>query len=107
MLRVLEISAFTRSWRKLKLSEADKASMVAKIADGTLQGDVIRGGHGLRKIRIPLTGRGKSGGARVIYAMLSDGTILILAACYAKSDQEDLDRDELYELIEAIKPFQA
>lgn len=106
MFRVLEISAFTRSWRKLKLSAIDKAAMVDGIVKGTLQGDAIPGGHGLRKLRIPLNGRGKRGGARVIYAILANGTILILAACYAKSDQEDLDRDELNDLIDAIKPFQ-
>jgi len=29
-------------------------------------GDLIPGGRGLRKLRVPLPGRGKRGGARVI-----------------------------------------
>ena len=53
-------------------------------------GDLIRGARGLRKLRWALPGRGKRGGARVIYFWRSmAGTIYLLYA-YAKNTQTDL-----------------
>ena len=41
-----------------------------------------------------LPGRGKSGGARVIYAVVLRATALALLDIYAKSDQADLSAQE-------------
>jgi hypothetical protein len=58
-------------------------------------GSVIPGGGGLRKLRWAASGRGKRGGARVIYYLaLSYGRILLLDI-YAKNEQADLTKDEL------------
>jgi hypothetical protein len=58
-------------------------------------GSVIPGGGGLRKLRWAASGRGKRGGARVIYYLaLSYGRILLLDI-YAKNQQADLTKDEL------------
>jgi hypothetical protein len=48
------------------LSEAGREAIVASIASEPDGGDLIPGAGGLRKRRIPLPGRGKRGGARVI-----------------------------------------
>jgi hypothetical protein len=42
------------------------------------QGDLLVGCRGLRKTRMALPGRGKSGGARVIYLYLPEDHILYL-----------------------------
>lgn len=58
-------------------------------------GALIPGGRGLRKLRRPLAGRGKSGGARVIYYYISDDATIYLVFAYAKNRQPDLTRDQL------------
>lgn len=54
------------------------------------RGDVLRGGAGLRKMRLGLKGKGKSGGARVIYLYLKDIDTIVLVTLYSKSDQTNL-----------------
>ena len=53
-------------------------------------GDLIPGGRGLRKLRVPLPGRGKRGGARVIYFNLTEQQVVLLAAAYAKADRSNM-----------------
>ena len=53
--------------------------LVNWIALNPLAGDVISGSGGLRKVRWSASGRGKRGGARVIYYnLLQDGTVWLL-----------------------------
>lgn len=66
--------------------------------DPTL-GDVISGGEGLRKIRMGLPGRGKRGGARVIYFQMVSDTVILLIGLYAKNELADLSKEMLDELI--------
>ena len=58
-------------------------------------GNVIKGSGSLRKVRIPLPGRGAQGGGRVIYYHIAEPAVVLLLAVYAKSEQEDLDTDDL------------
>ena len=69
-------------------------------------GDVIPGGSGLRKLRWSAQGRGKRGGARVIYYRHVPGERIYLIYAYAKSAQADLTREQikvLAQLMKAIK----
>lgn len=53
-------------------------------------GALVAGTGGIRKLRAPLPGRGKHGGARVLYLYLEvRGRIYFLLA-YAKNEQVDL-----------------
>ncbi len=53
-------------------------------------GDVVPGAGGIRKIRTALPGRGKRGGARLVYLYIEvRGTVYMLLA-YAKNEQVDL-----------------
>ena len=57
---------------------------------------------GLRKVRWTVSGRGKSGGARVIYYnLLKDGTVWLLIA-YTKAKFDNLPVKVLKELKNAI-----
>jgi hypothetical protein len=62
-------------------------------------GNVIPGGDGLRKIRIGLPGRGKRGGARVIYFQMVSDTIILFIGLYAKNELSDICQEALSKLI--------
>jgi hypothetical protein len=52
-----------------KMMSADEQSAVVEmLAQNPDLGEVLEGTGGVRKVRIPLEGRDKSGGARVIYS---------------------------------------
>lgn len=57
-------------------------------------GDMIPGSGGVRKVRVPAKGKGKSGGARIIYYWVqADGKIFLLFA-YAKNERVNLTGKE-------------
>lgn len=58
-------------------------------------GDVIPGGSGLRKLRWSVQGRGKRGGARVIYYRHVPGERIYLIYAYVKNEQSDLTREQI------------
>jgi len=61
-------------------------------------GDLIQGSGGLRKVRWRLTGKGKSGGVRVIYYwVLPDDQIRMLYV-YPKGKQDNLTPEQLKQL---------
>lgn len=68
-----------------------------------LSGVLIPGGRGLRKLRVALPGRGKRGGARVIYYFWSARDWCYLVFAYPKSERADLDRRQLRMLADAIE----
>ena len=69
-------------------------------------GDTIVGTGGARKVRIPLTGRGKSGGGRVIYVDIVMKETIFLITAYAKNVQTDLNPEQkkaVQRLVKVIK----
>ncbi len=65
-------------------------------------GDLMRGTRGLRKLRWALPGRGKRGGARVIYFWRSAAGTIYLLYAYAKNEQADLSAAQRKLLIDWI-----
>lgn len=66
-------------------------------------GDLIRGGAGLRKLRWSAQGRGKRGGARVIYYWQVPKHCVYLIYGYVKSEREDLTAQQIKVLKELMK----
>ena len=66
-------------------------------------GDLIRGGAGLRKVRWSAQGRGKRGGARVVYYWHVPGERIYLLYGYVKSEREDLTPHQIKQLSELMK----
>ena len=66
-------------------------------------GDLIRGGAGLRKLRWSAPGRGKRGGARVIYYWNVAGERIYLIYGYVKSERDDLTPVQVKALAELMK----
>ncbi len=70
------------------------------------EGDVIQGTGGARKLRFQLEGRGKRGGARVIYVDIFEKEKLYFLFAYPKNVQENLtveQKDIIKAMIELIK----
>ena len=55
---------------------------------------MIKGTGGLRKVRMALPGRGKSGGARVIYYYVHNAAQIRFLLAYEKSEQDDLTDEQ-------------
>ncbi len=67
------------------------------------KGKLIPHGKGLRKIRWEASGRGKSGGARVIYYWINSEATIYLLLAYKKNKQENLTPQQLKILSDYIK----
>ena len=69
-------------------------------------GNVIREGAGLRKLRWSAQGRGKRGGARVIYYRYVAGDRIYLIYGYVKNEQTDLTPDQIKVLADLMKDIE-
>jgi len=83
-------------------TDAEKHDFVNWIAANPDAGDVIPGSGGCRKVRWKGSGRGKRGGARVIYFKLADSTIWLLIA-YTKAKYDNLPKEFLADLKRGIE----
>lgn len=61
-------------------------------------GDVIPGSGGVRKLRWAAKGKGKRGGARIIYLYVVVAARIYLMRCYVKNVKTDLTADEKKQL---------
>jgi len=93
--RFVELSAFQKAWRDIGLTDDDLFEFEMMLLINPRAGIVIKGSGGARKIRFEAKGKGKSGGARVIYVdVVVDKTIFLLYA-YPKSVKDDLTPEEI------------
>lgn len=93
MQTVAETPIFSRQTEKL-FSEAEKRELIDFLAEHPLAGDEIPGTGGVRKVRFAASGRGKRGGARIIYYFLDDTAPLYALLAYAKNVRVDMTPDE-------------
>lgn len=91
---VIEFPEFSRRAAKL-LSPEEREALVLQVHLERDAWPVIEGSGGLRKARFAFGGRGKSGGARVIYYWHCEGCPTYLLALFAKNEKSDLGPDEL------------
>jgi len=85
----IETPVFTRQITDL-VDDDDYAEFQRQLAEDPEAGDVIPGTGGLRKIRMAAKGRGKRGGARVIYYYFTSASQIALLLAYTKNEAEDL-----------------
>ena len=72
----------------------ERAAVVDRVAADPRCGVVIPGSGGIRKLRFGFGGRGKRGGARVIYLFGGDDVPVFLLAAFAKNEKADLTAAE-------------
>ena len=87
---VVETGPYLAAASKI-VSLEEQAKVVDMIAQNPDAGDLMIGTGGLRKVRIPLEGRGKRGGGRLITYFYDREMPVFLVAVYPKNTQGDLD----------------
>ena len=102
LITIVETASFLRDAEKL-LSENERREVVDLLAADPQCGDVIPAGGGIRKVRFALAGRGKRGGARVIYFFHNRDMPVFVLALFAKNERSDLSRAEIDALAKAMK----
>lgn len=105
-MRVIATRGYDRRASRLLTAEA-RAAAEAEIAARPDTWPVVPGTGGARKARVALPGRGKRGGARVIYFLSSAREVLVFLDMYAKATKEDLSSADKKELRSAIAEIQA
>lgn len=85
MKRLFVMTAgFEKSWEHMGLDDEKLRELQNVLLENPDAGDVIPDLAGARKIRIPLTGRGKSGGGRVIYVDVVVKEQIFFAPCLSQ-----------------------
>ena len=104
-MRFVEASTFTKRLVRLVDDESYR-ELQNELAENPEKGKLIQRTGGLRKVRMAARGKGKSGGARVIYLYLAMHGVIYMVYVYDKGEAEDLtpaQKQELKAIAEAIK----
>ena len=93
LITVAETRPFQRKAVRL-LSETEKTGLIAYLSVHPGAGVLIKGTGGIRKLRWARSGRGKSGGVRVVYYFHSQEMPLYLLALFGKNEKANLSMEE-------------
>ena len=94
MLIIFRTKQYEKACRKL-FSDAELAQSEAEIITDPAAWPMIQGSGGIQKARSALAGKGKRGGARIIYFCLAEHKELYFLTAYKKNEREDLSPLEL------------
>ena len=88
---VVETPEFLTRIDKL-MTNGERGQLIAYLAANPTAGDLIPGTGGVRKLRWGLEGRGKRGGARVIYFYQKADVPLFALTIFAKNERADISQ---------------
>lgn len=104
---IIQLLPFSRYLDELivqgKLSKSDFETFEWKLIKNPQEGDVIPGLSGLRKTRLKVMNKGKSGGFRVDYLDIPEKGKLYFIVLYPKNVKEDLSPDEKKMIARLVK----
>ena len=92
-LTVVETRSYQARAAKLMTRE-EQDRVVEMIARDPTCGVVMKEMGGIRKVRVAIGGRGKSGGVRVVFYYHSDIMPVFLLALFAKNEKDNLSKSE-------------
>ena len=88
---VVELDSFVRRAKAI-MSDGEREDIVGFVAANPEAGVPL--GGGLRKLRMPRSSGGKSGGYRTIYVFGGSAIPLFLVTVYAKNEKDSLSKSE-------------
>ena len=98
----IETDIFTERIQEI-LTDEEYSTLQAHLIRRPASGVVIPGGGGLRKVRWSSRGKGKRGGARILYYLYLSHQKIYMIYAFRKSEQADLTREQLKSLAEYVK----
>lgn len=100
---IIVLPEFDKCWSKIGLDYEDLRELENYLCLHPESGDIAPGTGGLRKLRWGAQGKGKRGGARVIYVDFAFYEKIYLLSAYPKSVKIDLTETEKAEIRRLIK----
>jgi hypothetical protein len=100
MQTFVELPEFIRRASEM-MTEPDRLGLVDYIAANPEAGVSL--GGGLRKVRLPRTGSGKSGGYRTVYVFGGTHMPIFLLTVFAKNEKDNLSKKELSAAVQLSK----
>ncbi|MCI5209824.1 MAG: hypothetical protein D3910_13760 [Candidatus Electrothrix sp. ATG2] len=97
-----ETKKLTKKYRRIK---KDFLPLLDKLEAGHFLGDAVSGFENkVYKLRVPSSDqkKGKSGGFRVIYYLISDEKEIILLTIYAKNKQSDIKDKDIRNILKKL-----
>ena len=85
---VVETPEFLAATQRM-MDDSERGALIDFLARNPLAGDLIPGAGGVRRLRWGLEGRGKRGGARVVYYYHSDAMPIFALTAYAKNERAE------------------
>ena len=101
-MEFIEATAFTKYIYKY-LSEDEYLGLQSFLLQNPESGKVVPGSGGVRKIRWAISGKGKSGGVRVIYYLKRQDNEIWLLTIYSKNEVENLPAHILRQIAKEIE----
>ena len=97
---------FDRIWKELGLNDDDLEELEIYLCKNPDCGDTLEGTGGVKKSRWALEGRGKSGGARIVYLDIVFAEHIYLLTAFPKNEKANLtkaERNQMKNIVTAIK----
>ena len=104
MITIAETGEYRKKATVL-LPEEDHDALKAYLAEHPKAGVIMEGTGGVRKLRWAIPGKGKSGGARVIYFYHDDDMPLYMLTMFGKNEKSNLtkkERNDLKDLVQIL-----
>ncbi len=90
MHTVVETPEYLKASAKVGMTDEERAAAIDLMSANPMAGNLIEGGGGIRKLRVPGRGKGKSGGYRVVTYYLDEGQPVFLLTVISKGQRANL-----------------
>ena len=101
-MELIETSVFARQIADL-LNDEEYGEFQSRLAANPALGALIKGGGGIRKVRVAVGSRGKRGGARVIYYWAVRRDLILLLYAYPQNVSANLTPRQVEQLARVVK----
>ena len=95
MHSVVETPTFLASAAKAGMTESERVAAIDLISVNPAAGEIMPGGGGVRKVRVPGRGKGKSGGYRVLTYYMTENEPVYLISVINKDKIANLNDAQL------------